>query len=258
MNKDLLKISERDKKLLMLLSMILAAFLCYYFVLNPAMEKGSVLQSQYAAATLENQRVKTVIGNLPALKKEEIKEKSLLSEKYKQFLYEISEERILYKLNTTMAEAGFPVEVVSFTRASAADISVETPDYQPLVYPLYINASKTNPSLEVPKPQNEDEANQGQPQNQDTLPNDAAAYTDMTIGFTTSSYESIFGFLKKMETLDRSIIVKKIEIENSLQNTGLQGQIVLGIYSIAKPDWSESVDLKFNPILPKGKANPFL
>jgi Tfp pilus assembly protein PilO len=258
MNKDLLKISERDKKLLMILSMILAAFLCYYFVLNPAMEKGSVLQSQYAAATLENQRVKTVIGNLPALKKEEIKEKNLLSEKYKQFFYEISEDRILYKLNTTMAEAGFPVDVVSFTRASAAEISVETPDYQPLVYPLYINASKTNPSLEVPKPQNKDEANQGQPQNQDALPNDAAAYTDMTIGFTTSSYESIFGFLKKMETLDRSIIVKKIEIENSLQNTGLQGQIVLGIYSIAKPDRSESVDFKFNPILPKGKANPFL
>jgi len=96
MNKELLKISERDKKLLMILCMMLAAFLCYYFVLNPAMENGSVLQSQYTAATLENQRVQTVIINLPALKKEEIKEKRMLSEKYKQFFYEISEERILY------------------------------------------------------------------------------------------------------------------------------------------------------------------
>ena len=258
MNKDLLKISGRDRKLLTILCMILAAFLCYYFILNPALEKGSVLESQYAAAKLENQRVQTVIGNLPALKKEEAKGKKLLIDKYKQFFYEINEERILYKLNTTMAEAGFPVESVSFTRASAAEVSVETAHYEPLTYPLYIDASKTNPSLEVPKPQNKNEADQGQTQNQDVLKNDAVAYTDMTIRFTTSTYESIFSFLKKMETLDRSIIVKNIEITYSEQNKGLQGQIVLGIYSIAKPDESESADLKFNPVLPKGKANPFL
>ena len=40
MNKDKLNISERDKKMLILLSMVLVAFLIYFFVLSPALDKA--------------------------------------------------------------------------------------------------------------------------------------------------------------------------------------------------------------------------
>ena len=257
MNKQLINISERDKKLLMLMIMVLAAFLSYYFILNPALMNGSLLKAQYEDAKEENHRVETVINKLPDLKKEEVSQKQQLQEKYKQFFNEINEARIMYKLNTTITTAGFPVDSVAFSRASVAEIAVDTTDYKPLIYPLYVNASKTNPDLAITKEDTGDQTNQPQQQNQNSIPNDAVVYSDLSIGFSTSSYEAIYSFLKKLEELDRSIVVKKVTIEKSIETNGIKGEIILGVYSLAKPNESDSSDLQFNPSLPKGKPNPF-
>lgn len=260
MNKQLINVSERDKKLLMLMIMVLVAFLCYYFILNPALMKGSLLKSQYEEAKSENHRVEAVINKLPDLKKEEVSRKQQLQEKYKQFFYEINEARILYKLNTTITAAGFPADSVAFSRASAAEIDVDASDYEPLIYPLYVNATKTNPTLAIPKKEtgDADQTNQPQQQSQNSIPKDSVAYSDITIGFASSSYEAIYNFLKKLEELDRSIVVKNVTIAKSIETNGIKGEIVLGVYSLAKPNASDSSDLQFDLVLPKGKPNPFL
>ncbi len=252
MIKPKMATNERDKNLLMILALILVAFIAYYFVISPALTSKELLKADAEAAKAEYNRVSEIVQKLPELRKEEVEQKEALSEKYRKFFYEINEERILVKLNELIAGAALPVNSVTISKPAADSIKVEQPEYTPLAYPLMELASKTNAAIAIEKATGVEKEKKSK-----ELPPDAVAYSDFVIGFVGVPYESVDAFMKAVETMDRSVIVKSITIADARDAAGVSGQLVLGVYSLAKPNEAENIELQFNPAYIKGKANPF-
>lgn len=251
MNKKFVIANTRDEKYVIVLGLFLIIVILYYFVMAPAWDKGEILKLDAEAAKTELIRVQTIVSDLEKLKKEEIAIKSELLKKYSKFFYSISEPRILNKLDILISSSAFPVSGLSFSKVEPGEITVDKIRYKPLRYPLMELAAISNTTLKI-EPTAEEEADAST----DELTSDSVAFSDVIVRYDNTTYEPIFLFMKSLEKLDRSIIIKNISITNS-GSGGLKGELVLGFYSISKPNESENDDLAFTNILPKGKTNPF-
>ncbi len=245
--------SKRDQNMLLLLAFVLIIFVIYYIVIGPQFDKGKLLAEEARSAKTEYENSVEIINKLPDIKKEELEKKNILSEKYKQFFYEVNIERILYKLDSLLSGAGLPMSSMTISKPSVGVIVTEKAEYIPLTYPLLELAAKSNDTLI-------NENDSGVNSNEQTSDskegsNDVTAYTDINLSFSSTSYESAYGFIDSIEKMDRTIIIKNIDLRES--GNGIDGSLLLSVYSIAKPNQLDENDLEFDPVLPKGKANPF-
>ncbi len=277
MKKQTLVTNQRDKNLLIVLAIAIVIFLSYYFIIDPALQKGSLLSQEVGNTETELTRVTELIAQFPTLKQEELKQKSLLVDKYKVFFCDLNQERILYKLDSLIVGSGFSVATYTPTPAVAAPITFPAPQFTPMTYPLLDLASKSNLSL-IPS----QAAQSGSPQpaataaTDNTQPVDPAAEqpaaeqpaadttqiateaiptTDITLTFSQTSFEATMAFVKSLENMDKSVIVRNVDITKV--GTAIDGQVVLSMYALPKLDDSDKDLLKFLPVIPQGKANPF-
>lgn len=270
MSKMTMVTNQRDKNLLILLAVAVIAFICYYFIINPALIKGDELSLQVSGVRAELARSTDLVAQYPTLILEEKKQKQILIEKYKMFFYDLNQERILYKLDSLIAGAGFTIDTYSVAPLTASPILYPIPQYTPVTYPLLDLASKANPSLipqaatqavapETPVADSNTQDNPtGEPAPAPTAPpvsTDAIGTADITLGFSAATYEAAMSFLKALEDMDKSVIVRNISIAKA--ETGISGQIILSFYTLPKVDETDKDELKFIPVIPLGKANPF-
>jgi hypothetical protein len=254
MKKNALNISQREKNMLAILAAAVVAFVLFNYVMSPALMTGTVLTQEKKAAETELDRINTLVEQYPVLIKQEKSEKSRLTEKYKMFFYDLNQERILYKLDSLLVNSGFSITSYVTNKASAAQIFAVSPIYEPLGYPLLDVASKVNPTLEK-EPVPEGASNNPNPDGGDKIPMDAIPTADITLSFNNATYESATAFIKSLENMDKSVFVRSVTMSKS--ETGIGGQIVLSLYSLPKLDDSDMDLLKFEPTIPKNKANPF-
>lgn len=255
MAKSKMTVSKRDKDLLMVLAFILIAFLVYYFAMGPAITRAALLSEEVKTAETEYKMASDTVNKLPELKQEEKKMLKQLSEKYKQFFYEINEERLIYKLDSIFAVSGLPMATMTVSKPYADAIKVEEAEYLPVYYPLMNLAAKSNETLIIDEDKGV-KTDKGKSKSK-AIPKDAVELSNFDITFTAATYESAYNFIKAVEATDRTIIVKTVDLKKGKDGVGLDGKIQLGIYSIAKPNELDRVDLEFKPAQPKGKANPF-
>lgn len=253
-------VNTKDQKLLIFLLMIVVAFICYYFVISPSFEKGKILNQE--ALTLKNDIVFTenLVASLPELRVKETQQKQVLLKKYQQFFYELNGERLLYKIDTLMLASGVKVTAYSPSTQTASPIIIEKMDYKSLAFPLLDLAVKSNPALIKEKPLDsavsENPAPSDNP-NPDQIPLDSVANMDIALQFADAGYPNVIAFIKSIEILDKTIIVKNININKSAGGTGLSGEVILSLYAMPKVSDEEAAYLEFKPVIPLGKLNPF-
>lgn len=253
MKKQNVAINSRDKNLLVILIAIIIGFLCYTYIINPQLAITTELKMESEIVQAELQRAKTAIANLPALENEEKQLKVNLSEKYKPFFSELNQERILYRLDTLMQESGLPVVSYNPERIRVSNISVEKGQYEPLNYSLLDHASIVNPAL---KENNEnDDSSQSTAGNDNGVSTDAVPTVDILLDITGATYPSVFSFIQKVESMEKTIIIKSIELSRSEVN--LDGQVALSLYALPKLNDAEKEYLKFMPNAAFGKDIPF-
>ena len=263
MKKNTLVTSQRDMMLLMILAVAILVFVAYYFIISPALDKGEVLSLEAQTVNTQFEDAKALVKNYPTLRLEESQKKTLLTEKYKQFFYDLNQERILYKLDTLMAGAGFAVTSYTSTPTIAAQILFPAPVYYNISYPLLDLASRANPSLIPLEASSASQITQttaqsspgNNPDGSPAAPVDAIGTTDISLGFAAATYESTMAFLKAVENMDKSVIVKSVTFIKA--EVGIEGQIILSLYTLPKVDDTDKDLLKFSPVIPRGKANPF-
>src|SRR5665647_2041551 len=137
----------RDKNLLILLGIIVVIFVIYYFLMSPALDKSSQLKLEQELVYAELVTMQTTVEQLPANRKKASEDLVAITEKYKQFFYEIRQERILYKLDTLIDNTNIPVNAYTQTKPVAK--AIEAPDvvYVPLTYLLLEQAAVVNEKL---------------------------------------------------------------------------------------------------------------
>ncbi len=253
MKKSAMNISPREQRMLSILAAAIIVFLLFNYVISPALVNGAVLSDEKNMLEAELTRVNTLIEQYPTLKKQENAENQQLTEKYRMFFYDLNQERILYKLDSLLAESGLNITSYVTAKASASQITAVMPEFMPLYYPLLGVASKINPSL-IQEPVSGPQAG-SQNQEGDNIPLDVIPTADITLRISNATYESATAFIKSLENMDKSVFVRSISLSKS--DTGIGGQIVLSFYSLPKPDDSDKDLLKFTPVIPKNKVNPF-
>lgn len=255
MKKMDIKVSERDKKMLIILLAVVIGFFCYTFIISPALTKGSELKAKAVAASSELKRVKNLIENLSTIQTQEADKKQEISKKYEQFFYDLNQEQILYRMDTLFQESGMSVASYTPSKLVVASIPANS-KISYVTYPLLDLASKSNFSLTDPIYKiKADKAATETTTDTTTLPADAVPTYDVTINFNATSYASIMTFIRKLEEMNKSIVIKKIDLRKS--DVNLNGQIILTLYSLPKVDEKESEYLKFLPSVGTGKPDPF-
>lgn len=264
MNKKNLNMSTRDRNLIILLGLAIVAFICYMYIVSPALQRGASLKADLSNLNDQITVANENIAKLPDLKRVEGEQKAKLVEKYMIFFYEINQERILNKIDSLIASSGISVTAYTPTPINVGQISVEKPSFLSLNYPLQDLAGRTNPSIVSTKDQkgstsadvSQVDSNSNVSGSTDTIPTDSVPFTDITIELTNSSYPSVINFIGSLENMKKSIIIKSIELVK-MDTPGIQGQIVISLYSIPKLDDADKEYLKFLPVVAIGKVDPY-
>ena len=256
MKKSSLQISQRDKKLLILLIAVLIGFLCYTYIISPALDQGNMLKQQLKNLQNEHTDAGELVSTLPELETREAEKKSELVDKYAPFFYELNQERILYKLNSLFQDSGLTVTKYEQKELVIESIAVPQYDYNTAAsYPILKLAAIINSDLLVEDlPEQEPEEDEDA-EDTDIIAADAVPSFTIVLYFDSSNYDSIMSFIRELEGMNKAIVIDTIIIEQS--ETDLSGEIELSFYAIPKIEESENDYLEFIPSMTNGKTDPF-
>ena len=260
------KMSARDRSLIILMLAAVIFFICYTFIMSPSMEVATILKGNLATAQAELSQAQDISGKAPELRIQERKQREELIKKYSGFFFDLNQSRLLNKIDSLMIGTGLPATAYLASPEMVSQVPVEQGIYVPQQYPLKELVMKINPNIEE-ESQNgaegqnpADATNQGESapegEPQAVEASDMIPSTDVSVGFTGASYESIYNFIGAVEKMNKTVVIKSADITKD--ETGLGGQIVFSFYSLPKLDPQQKDGLDYNPLTPKGKANPFL
>jgi len=247
-----LKMSGRDRNLLILLLTVVVFYLCYTFVITPCMTETRMLQAELQSAKDELARAEALSGKEDEMKEQEAAMKKEIVEKYAAFLTDVKQSRLLYKVDILAVGAGLPISSYVPANAAVSHVTVETGFYVPEDYPLENLAFEINP--ELPKGSSDGEESGSRVSAPDGS-GDMLPGTDVSIGFGTTPYESVYQFIAEVEKMNKTAFLKSINLTGS--GGTVQGQLVFSFYSLPRFDPNQKDGLDFNPAIPPGKPNPF-
>ncbi|MCB2289669.1 hypothetical protein LGK97_07815 [Clostridium sp. CS001] len=266
-----MKVTKREKILLIVLSVILLGFLYNKFVLTKQKEKISALQEQRDEYVKKISEIQAKIDSKDK-KQAEIKVlNSKIIDKTSKLFPSIEQERIIVMLNKMLENAKLQGDVVSFSEISDDKLIFEKKNVVILDNELsklveqYNNIGSDKKAIE----KQIDNKETGNITKEDTTKEDTTkenttkenkdtgiATTNkmqVTVSFK-GNYLPFLAFIKEAETFEKKIIISKINLVASEENE-ISGNILLDFYAIPKFNKEEYFPWKFD--MPSGKENPF-
>ena len=254
------KMSARDRSLIILLLAAVIFYLCYTFIMSPQLEMAQVLKTNLTSAQEELSNAVDISGKADQLQDQERKQREELINKFSGFFFDLDQSRLLNKVDLLMVGSGLPPASYTPTPELASQVLVEKGAYMSQEYPLKELARKINPELQEAAPETSQggnpAANGEQAPTEAVQAADMVLGTDVSIGFSGASYESVFNFINSVEKMKKTVVLKSIDITKG--ELGLEGQLVYSFYSLPKLDSNQEDGLDYNPTIPAGKPNPFL
>jgi Tfp pilus assembly protein PilO len=247
--KGFLKMSGRDRNLLILLLAAVIFYLCYTFVMIPFMAENEILQMELQTIDAELARAAELSGKEDEMKEQEAVLKEDITKKYSAFLTDIKQSRILYKVDSLAVVTALPISSYLPSADAFSPVNVEKGFYIPPEYPLKNLAYDINPTL-LQDDAAEETAPQPAPVTEDMIPG-----TDISIAFGTAPYESVYQFIGEVEKLNKTAFLRSIDLTGS--GGTVQGQMIFSFYSLPRFDSDQKDGFDFIPVIPAGKANPF-
>ena len=242
--------TKRDKNLLLLLFIVIIYYLCYTYVITPALETSSSLKIEQEQLQTDLLRAKELIGKEDELRTQSENLKQEINQKYSIYLKSLNQAQILMKMDTLMSETKFPVDGYISTETAALQVPVESGLYEDLKYPLLNMAKQVNPNIAEEKSQTEGEVIVTEGELEDMLPN-----SEITFSFNDATYTTMYDFIKSVEELDKTIQLKSISITGNEEK--ISGEIIFTLFGLPPIDENNMIDYPVVNVTPKGKVNPF-
>lgn len=243
--------SRRDRNLLMILAVAIVFYLCYTFIMTPALVRKATLNMELDAVTAELERAEATVASLPELEKEADALSSELTQKYVVFFPELNQSKILYQMDTLMINTGFKASSFIPSAPVPTAVVIEQGTYMQPSYPLLDIASRINPDIIKSDSGNQEEAPAAATEESD----DMIPAMDIAVNFSNTSFESINSFLAAVEGMKKTVVLRNVSIAEEAE--GLQGQLIFSLYSLPRLNNAEKGYLEFVPVIPLGKTNPF-
>lgn len=242
--------NKRDKNLLLLLLVVITFYLCYTYVITPALETSSALKVEQEQLQADLLRAQDLVGKEEELRTQSEQQKQEINEKYNIYLKSLNQAQILTRMDTLMSETKFAVVSYIPTEIAAVQVPVETGLYEALKYPLLNMAKQVNANITEEKSQTEGETTVTEGELEDMLPN-----FEITFSFNDATYSSMYDFIESVEDLDKTIQLKNISVTGNEEK--ISGEIILSLFGLPPVDENNMTDYPVISVTPKGKVNPF-
>lgn len=243
-----LKLTNREKILLIIAAICLVSAILYYLVIKPQLDTVDRLEEQAKkySQTIADIKTKTDPNNIV------YKEYQDLNEKTQKLLFKyypaIIQENIILLLDEKLKKANVEVVSMAFSEPALADLKQsgseqlsQISELDDLVKQLYSN--KTAKSKK-------EESNNSKVAKPIKVEKMTAALS------LQGSYSQIYSFIKEIELENRSIIFSNINIINNFNNI-LTCDLTLDFYSIPKPFVQERDNIEWDIKGVYGKETPF-
>lgn len=242
-----MKLTEREKKLIIVLIILIATIVYYRFILQPPLNKLKILNETKNDKRLKAEQIKSQIK----LKEKVNDEYKILGYKINnissRYFSEINQENIILIIDNVLKQSGIRESSISFSDISIKDLNSdeETDNEETTLHELAREIN--NDVLELEKESDKDT---------EKNINENSQVEGMTAVINyEGSYNQLLKFISLIEHNEKKIVINMI---NAVMNEGvLQGSIILEFHAI--PSLINANEEKYNWDFYNnyGKYNPF-
>ncbi|CAH2214670.1 hypothetical protein [Tepidibacter aestuarii] len=258
-----MKLTTREKIMLIVLGLILIIGGYYKFILSPQLTKLDNIKQEVIDKKAEVQRVKLEISeNSPVYKEFKIINAKIKS-MTKPLFPSINQEKIIVILDDMLGKSNIEGNSISFSDIDVNEIDVKKAEKKDKDY-LIKNLSE---EYKGNKKEKKDEASK---ENQEDLEENKNETEKMTATISyKGKYKDLITFLEHIETYEKKILINNISISKSKKNNtdedgivteenSITGSIALDFYSVPKIHEQDEEYLKWDFDNGYGKGNPFV
>lgn len=268
-----MKISERDKSLLIILGIVLILFGYYKFVFTKQMDKISKLNSQKKECELKLNQMKNN-GNLATKTESEVKIlNSKIEDKSNIFFNSLPQENLILLMDNMLKKSEISNNSINFSdptsekagESNTSSTQKATTNENNMLYKLIdeyrnLTGDKQNSTLQSADQNKVSSTNAAKTpanavSNTKTADN-SVLKTEITMDYS-GSYYNMMTLLGLFENYNKRIIVKSINIAAN-KDAGVAGSMVIDFYSIPKLTDTDDSESKWELNNTYGKDNPFL
>ncbi|WFD11044.1 hypothetical protein [Tepidibacter hydrothermalis] len=258
-----MKLSTREKIMLIVLGLILIIGGYYKFILSPQLTKLDNMKQDVIDKKAEVERVKVEITeNSPVYKEFKIINAKIKS-MTKPLFPSINQEKIIVILDDMLEKSKIEGQSISFSDIDVNVIDVKKEEEKDKDYLIKDLSEEYKGKKKVKK----DETNNDEQKDPEENTNEIEKMT-ATISYK-GKYKDLIVFLQQIETYDKKILVNNISISKSKQNNideegivtdnnSITGSIALDFYAAAKIHEQDEEYLKWDFDNGYGKGDPFV
>ena len=264
-----MKITTREKIMIIILVFVILIAMSYYFMFSPQLARIQSLKLEQSEYMLKVQEVKSQINIIDQMEANITELENGVLEKSLPYFPEIIQEKLIVIIDGIAKKTGINLKNIGF--GAAALVNPPVPAKQSAVeYPLknivndYISITQENP-----------ESNSGSGSSGSINKNPAVSAPSVTtaskaaenlpqlesMGVTLQvegSYEQWASLIKEIEALNRTIVIKNLTItSSSTENNKISSNIQIDIFALPKLQQQDAEYLQWPYSGGYGKANPF-
>ncbi|HEY5467123.1 MAG TPA: hypothetical protein VIL27_08840 [Clostridia bacterium] len=259
-----MKMTSRERAMLIALLVIALIVGSYYLIITPQLDKYDKLKTDQADYRIQVKAVENDLANAAAIRKGVDEMLAKIDVDTKTYFPSILTEKLLIMLNDLFIQSGLAVNGAVFSEpapvqalASAAPIA-GTPTGQALSLSQIqdkLMALEPEPATSGPKPTPTPKP--VVPVDPAQLQSSLASLTSMTVTLQfTAPYESLTGFITRMEALGRTIAITNLT-SSQLEDGTVTGSMDLVIYALPKITGQKDPYVEWSFTSEYGKPNPF-
>lgn len=250
-----MKMSQREKFLLILVSCILVVVLYYQFIFVPQQEKLTVLEGQLMEVQARHDQVMSNIATLPQ-RQEKIKGLTAsISERTSTYYPTLIQEKVILELNEIIEETGI-MATISFSTISAQNV-------QGLSAGEYVKPQSSLEPLvdeinELQSDQQENlESDNNQTPSSDGVGTSSASAEVLTVSMTfNGSYEVVKTFIDTIQNWKYNLVITNLSLSPQSE-TDVAGSFNLEFYAVPKLKNQDQAYLEWTLNNTYGKEMPF-
>lgn len=250
-----MKISQREKFLLILVSCVLVVVLYYQFVLTPNKEKIATLEGQLTEVQTRHDQVMSNIATLPQRQKKIKGLMASISERTSSYYPMLIQEKIILELNEMIEQTGI-LATISFSTISAQTV-------QGLSAGEYVKPQSSLEPLvdEINELQSDQQENLESDHNQipssDGVGTSSASAEVLTVSMTFSgSYEIVKTFIDTIQNWKYNLVITNLSLSPQSE-TDVAGSFNLEFYAVPKLKNQDQAYLEWTLNDTYGKEMPF-
>ena len=256
-----MKISKREKTLLLILLPVLITFLYYQFIYIKQSDVVKAKRSEKEKVELRYEEVKRNIKNLEAKEEEVNTLKNNVATKARVLYPDIIQEKIILEIdkllseNNIVANIGFSqVEVAAIESMKANEVKQLESSLKQYVdnYNNSKTTSNTNTNNSEASKETSDKTTEATPAENEK---DTTEQMKVSINFS-ATYEDLKSFIQAIENYERKVVITNIAISSKDEDL-ITGSLNLEFHSIPKISEDDEEYLKWTLINVYGKENLF-